>query len=134
MDHIRFYPRISNDTAKFWDGCRQHRLCFQKCSFCGNTLWPAAAFCPECGSPKLEQVELSGKGKIYSFTIFYRAFDPQFEPDLPYVVASIDLDDGPTIISNIIHYKPSELKCDARVRLVWKDEEETTLPLFKIES
>jgi uncharacterized OB-fold protein len=125
-----YKPRISHDTSSFWEKCKSHKLSFQKCSACGYIRWPAASFCPVCGDSKYKWIQHSGYGKIYSFVAFHRSFAPRFNSKTPYIVAAIDLDNGPTIISNIVEASPSELECGERVRLLWGEAEGMPIPVF----
>jgi uncharacterized protein len=75
--------------------------------------------CFECGSERLESTQLSGRDEIYSFTVIPpvvgRAASKAFEPDVPYVVAWIDLEEGPRMISNVIGCPPDEVKIGIKV-------------------
>jgi uncharacterized OB-fold protein len=126
-------PKISDDTAPFWQGCREHRLLFQKCSECGHVRYPASVICPECLSPKSKWIESKGEGSIYSFVVFQRAFHPSMADRLPYVVAVIELDDGPSFLSNIVDCDPAQVACSQRVSLKWEEADEgLSLPMFRI--
>lgn len=130
---IPFLPRISYDTEPFWKACSEHKLIFQKCDNCGTWRWPAAFLCPVCLSPKFTWTESSGKGKIYSFIVFHRAFHHNLEEMVPYVVASIQLEEGPRFLSNVVGCDPSEVECEKSVELTWKDNGEgVALPVFKL--
>jgi uncharacterized OB-fold protein len=64
---------------------------------------------------------LKGRGKIFSFVIFYRAFHKAFEGDVPYAVAVVELDEGPRLISNIVGIAPDLIRCDMPVEAVFDD-------------
>ena len=127
-----FPPRISADTVPFWDGCKKHRLLIQKCSTCGHLRWPASYLCPECLSEKAEWVEMSGKGTVYSHITMCKAFHPTLKEQVPYVVAEIDLDEGVRLLSNIEDDGTTQIRCGAKVEVVWQDYEEYTKPIFRI--
>jgi len=75
----------------------------------------------------------SGKGKIYTFTVYHQAFHKSFANDLPYVTAIVELDEGPRLLSNIVGCSPEEIRCDMPVEVIWQDiNEEFTLPKFKV--
>lgn len=126
-------PKISDDTAPFWQGCRERRLLFQKCSACGHVRYPASVVCPECHSAACVWVESNGGGRIYSFVVFRRAFHPSLADKIPYMVAVVELDDGPSFLTNIVGCDPTEVSCDQRVRLKWENAAEgLSLPVFQI--
>lgn len=128
-----FLPKISDDTAPFWQGCRERRLLFQKCSECGHVRYPASVICPECLSAANEWVEAKGVGRIYSFVVFQRAFHPSMADKIPYVVAVVELDEGPSFLTNIVDCDPAHVSCDQRVRLKWENAAAgLPLPVFQI--
>ena len=116
-------PTPDPDTQAFWDGCRAHRLLVPKCLACGAFRWPPRPGCPRCHSTEHEWVEVSGRGKVYSYVIFRRAFLPEFRDDVPYVVAIIELEESPTvrILSNVVGRKPEEVAFGMPVRVVFED-------------
>lgn len=132
MDATFFEPRISADTKAFWDACREHRLAFQKCSVCGTTRWPAAYLCPNCLSEKFTMAELPQEGVVESFVVFQKPFHPSLKETVPYVTATVDLADGVRIVTNIVNSEPENIRCGARVRLVWADSETYTRPIFEL--
>jgi uncharacterized protein len=132
MSYNKPLPKPNADTQPFWDSCREHKLRFQKCKVCGYVRWPAALICPKCHSQEAEWVEVSGKGKVYSYTVFHAVYEPSFAQEVPYVVAVIDLEGGTHFLSNVIGCKPNEVYCDMPVELVWEDATpEFNLPKFR---
>ena len=89
--------------------------------------------CPNCYSKETDLITSTGKGKIYTYTVYHQAFDKAFEKDIPYVVAIIELEEGPHLLSNIVNYNADELGCDVPVTVVWEDiDNDFVLPKFKI--
>lgn len=132
MDYSKPLPILNEDTKSFWSGCKEHELRFQKCKDCGHIRWPASMICPECYSQKTEEIVAGGKGKIYTFVVYHTCYHPGFENDLPYVVAIVELEEGPHILTNIIGCNPDEVKCDMPVKVAWEDiTEEFSLPKFE---
>jgi uncharacterized OB-fold protein len=125
-------PNINSDNREFWLACRNHQLKFQRCEECGHIRWPASIICPVCHSTKADWIVCSGKGKVYTFIIYHVAFHPAFADDIPYVVAIVELDEGPHLLSNIVGCTPEEVACEMPVEVVWKDvNEDVSLPVFK---
>jgi uncharacterized OB-fold protein len=75
--------------------------------------------------------ELSGKGKVYSFVSYHRAWHPSYEGKTPYNVSLVDLDEGPRLISNVIDCPHDQVKIGMPVQVVYEDNEEYTLPKFR---
>jgi len=79
-----------------------------------------------------EWAKLSGKGTIYSFTIYRVAYHPAFKDDIPYVVAIIYLDEGPRMESNIIGCPVEDVRIEMPVEVAFDDvTSDVTLPKFK---
>ena len=65
--------------------------------------------------------QVSGRGKVFSFVIYDRVYHPSFAEDVPYVVALIELEEGPRIVSNVIGIAPDDVRCEMPVE-VWFDD------------
>ncbi|MBW2059965.1 MAG: Zn-ribbon domain-containing OB-fold protein [Deltaproteobacteria bacterium] len=132
MTYEKPLPRPDADTKAFWEGCQRHELRFQKCRSCGHVRWPASILCPTCYSEETEWITASGRGKVYTFVVYHTAYHKAFASDLPYVTASIELEEGPRLLSNIVGCDPQEVRCDMDVEVTWEDiNEEFSLPKFK---
>ncbi len=95
-------PIVNADSAPYWDGARQGKLLLQRCGDCGTLRFFPRYLCTDCGSDKTEWTGVSGRGTVHSFTIVHRAAFPEFQDRTPYVVALIDLAEGPRMMTNIV--------------------------------
>lgn len=95
-------PRPTEDSAPFWAAARAGELRMQRCGDCGHLRFPPAVLCPRCLSDTAEWVRLSGRGTIYSWVVVHQSQHPAFNPDTPYVVAIVQLDEGPRLHGNLI--------------------------------
>lgn len=127
-----FEPRISADTAAFWEGCKAHELRFQRCSQCGKIRWPAAYLCPDCLSSEAEQITLPPEGVIYSYVVMRKPFHPSLADKVPYIVAAVDVADGVRILTNMFDCAPEDIRCGAAVRIDWCDSETYSRPIAKL--
>jgi len=76
-------------------------------------------------------IKVSGRGTVYSYIVYHVAYDAAFQGDLPYVVALVELEEGPHLLTNIVGCDPREVTCDMAVEVVWDDVTETvSLPKF----
>ncbi|MFH1490761.1 MAG: Zn-ribbon domain-containing OB-fold protein [Pseudomonadota bacterium] len=133
MTYKKPLPQPNADTEPFWDGCCEHVLRFQKCKGCGHIRWPASFLCPACHSRETAWIAAEGRGKIYSYVVYHRAYHPGFEGEVPYVVALVELEEGPRMITNIIGCRPEEVRCGMPVEVAWEDiEGGISLPKFRI--
>jgi len=132
MTYKKPLPKPNADTQPFWEGCRTHRLRFQKCDSCGHVRWPASVICPICHSEETVWITSGGRGKIHTYAVYHVAFDPAFEDDLPYITAIVELSEGPRMLTNIVGCDPSDLMCDMPVEVTWDDVTgDFSLPKFR---
>jgi uncharacterized OB-fold protein len=132
VEYNKPLPNMNGDSKEFWAGCKAHELRFQKCNTCGHVRWPASIICPICYSKEMKWTVAEGKGRVYSFAVYHVAYHLGFENDLPYVVADVELEEGPRLLTNIVGCRPDEVKCDMLVEVTWEDiTEEFSLPKFK---
>jgi uncharacterized OB-fold protein len=126
------HPVIDGDSAPFWEAARAHQLRLQQCGACARFVYYPRALCPHCHATNLVWREVSGLGRIYSFTISRRAPSAEFEPTVPYVVALVQLDEGPRMLTNIVTDDVASVQCEDRVRVVFRDiGEDVVLPMFE---
>ena len=95
-------PTVNADSAPYWEGARDNKLLLQRCSDCGTLRFFPRYLCTECGSDNTDWVEAAGRGTVHSFTVVHRAAFPEFQAQTPYVVALIDLEEGPRMMTNIV--------------------------------
>lgn len=125
-------PRVNPDSKPFWEGCKEHELRFQKCRQCGFVRWPASIVCPKCYSSDTEWIVASGRGKVYSFIVYHETPLKQFESELPYVVAIVELKEKVLLVSRIVNCRPEQVKIEMPVAVTWEDvTEKFSLPMFK---
>ena len=125
-------PIPSIESKPYWEGLRTHRLLIPRCDDCGHSWFPPSTICPQCNSARVGWHEASGRGKVFSFVVFHRVYHPAFAGDVPYVVALIELEEGPRLVSNIVGTPPDRVVCEMPVRIVYDDiVENVTLPKFE---
>ncbi len=131
-------PAITTLTKPFWDSCSKHVLRMQFCTSCSEWIWYPKAWCPSCGKREnMVWKELSGRGRIYSFTVIRQVIDnsPAFNRDIPFVIGLIELEEGPRIYSNVTDVKPEEVKIGDEVAVYFDDvTPEVSLPKFRKEA
>lgn len=98
------------ETAEFWAAAEQGRLLLAKCADCGKAHWYPRAVCPLCGGARLAWSQASGRGSLYAFTRAQRA-------DPPYILAYVTLDEGPTLMTNIVDAAYEDLRIGQAVQV-----------------
>ncbi len=76
-----------------------------KCTECGKVIAPPSGSCYSCGSSNMEWTEVSGNGKLISFTVIHVAPD-EFAEEVPYFVAIIELAEGTRISARLLGFDP----------------------------
>jgi len=130
-------PPVGPESAEFWEATRDGRLLVQWCTACDKVIFYPRAFCPGCGRTAVgeggEWRTASGKATIHSFTIEHNpaATGATFSGGEPYVVALVELAEGPRLLSNIVGVPPAAVTCEMPVKVVFDDVAEgISLPKF----
>lgn len=89
-------------AAPFFAAAAQRRLVVQRCTACTALRWPPLAGCPQCRSRDSDWVEVTPAGTIWSYVVYHRAFAAELNPDIPYTVVMVELDDGPYLVGRLI--------------------------------
>ena len=121
-------PIPNADTMPFWEACNRHELIYQFCRECDHRQFYPRRMCKKCGSHGLEWVKAPLRGKVYSFTIQYRAPMSAFREDVPYVIALIDLDDDIRMMMNIKECRPEEIHIGMPVSIIFEQRGEQKIP------
>jgi uncharacterized OB-fold protein len=126
-------PNPTPESRPFWDACRKHELHLQRCRDCQQAYFYPRDLCPHCLSRNVEWFKASGRGKLHTFVIVHRGL--KVTPlELPYVLAMIELDEGPRLMSNLIGVDPdpAKIRCDMPVVVDFADvTSAVTLPRFR---
>ncbi|MEV5408172.1 OB-fold domain-containing protein [Thermopolyspora sp. NPDC052614] len=107
---------VTPESRAFWEGLSRGELVTTWCDACDGHVWPPRDRCPVCMSAEVGTKTLSGEGTLYSFSIVHRG-DPAFADAVPYVLAYVSLDGGPTIMANVDGVPFDRLEVGMRLRL-----------------
>ena len=125
-------PVADEASQEFYAGAKEGRLMLVRCSQCGRHRLPGRERCSDCWATASEWVQASGRGKLYTFGIMHQRYHPAFADVTPYNYATVELDEGPRLVSNIIDCPAEELRTDMPLEAVFDDvSEETTLIRFR---
>ena len=105
-------PEASSETQAFWDGTAQGKLLIKKCRACGQSHYYPRALCPYCMSDATEWQTTAGTGTLYSYSVMRRA-------EVPYAIAYVTLDEGPTMMTNLVDCDFDALRIGQRVKLTF---------------
>jgi hypothetical protein len=118
-------------TAGFWEAARRHQLVVQRCE-CGRYRHYPQPLCPHCHSGDWTWAPVSGRGVVYTFTVTHRAFHPAWADRVPYAVATVELDEGIRMVSDLPPQDTGEVRIGMPVEVFFDDTEPVTLPRFRL--
>jgi uncharacterized OB-fold protein len=119
-------PAATPETAAFWAKANEGQLTVPKCKACGKFHWYPRANCPFCFSDKIDLEPAKGGGTIYSYSVARRGKDSS------YVIAYVTLDEGVTMMTNIINADAKKLAIGQKVRATLVESENgQRVPMFE---
>ena len=125
-------PVADEASEPFYAGAKEGRLMLVRCSQCGRHRLPGRERCADCWSVDSEWAQASGRGTLYSFGIMHQQYDPAFADAIPYNYATVELEEGPRLVTNIVDCPNDELRVDMPLEAVFDAvSDETTLIRFR---
>jgi len=121
-------------TAPYWEAAARHELMLPRCDGCGLVFFPPRDLFPGCWSGELSWPPMSVRGTVWPFTEVQVAFYADtWADDVPYVVAVVELDEGPRLLANLVEPDMERLSIGDRVEATFEDRSEgVTLPMFQV--
>jgi uncharacterized protein len=114
---------VTSETKPFWDATASGQLALPRCQECSASIWYPRGFCPVCSSTSIEWVPSSGRGVVYSFSITRKGAGVWADHS-PYVVAYVELEEGPRVLTNIVDCPANEVHIGMAVAVVFHPTEE----------
>ncbi|MEW6242930.1 MAG: Zn-ribbon domain-containing OB-fold protein [Bacillota bacterium] len=104
---------------------QRYRMKACRCRECGLVLFPPKGACPRCQSQALAEFALSGYGKVGTYTVIGQGGAPPEFAELArtlgsYVVAIVNLDEGPSVCGQVVDVNPGDVREGMRVRQVFR--------------
>ena len=125
-------PGHSELTRPYWEQARAGRLVVQHCAACDRIWHPPLPGCPHCRSADVGWREVSGTGTVYSCTVVRHPTHAAFAGQVPYVVAIVELAEGPRLVTGIVGCAPEEVRVGMAVRACFRPVADgITLPYFE---
>ena len=91
-----------------------------RCLDCGIYVFGQAVFCQACSSPRLEPVDLSRTGTLYSYTIV-RVPPDGWPGPVPYILGEVELPEGPHVLAEVMDVAHDDLKVGMAMRLALQE-------------
>lgn len=115
----RMEPPVTELTQPFWDATRERRFLLQWCIHCDRAQYFPRDICLVCGGSELEWREASGAGVVYTLTVENKPMNPAINGGERYVIALVDLAEGPRMMTNIFGCPPDDVYVGMPVRVAW---------------
>lgn len=132
MSINRPIPRPTDNSAAFWAATAEGRFQLQRCERCDEMIFYPRVNCPACGATDLATTDASGRGTVFTYTIARRPTHPAFAEAGPYVIAIVELEEGPHVTTNIVECEPDDVAIGMPVELMFGDVvDDIALPFFR---
>ena len=106
-------PPVNPEVKPFFDAAAEGRLLVKHCTTCNRPHHYPRSMCPHCGSLQTEWRPASGRGTIYSYSVMRRV-------PVPYTIAYVTLEEGVTMMTNLVDCDFDALRIGQAVRVVFK--------------
>jgi uncharacterized OB-fold protein len=108
-------PLIDADSIGFWEATREGRIALCRCGECKAWLARPIERCNHCGEAT-SFTGIAGTGTIYSFIVVHHPSVPAFAALVPYVIALVELDEGPRLPGILLDERGPGVAIGHRVR------------------
>jgi uncharacterized OB-fold protein len=110
-------PAIDWESRAYWEGAGRRELVLQRCRACGVVQHRPRGFCVSCLEGEIEHFVASGRGAVYTYSIVHQNQMSKFRNCLPYVVAYVELEEGPQLLTNLVGCDPETITIGMSVRV-----------------
>ncbi|MFE1084524.1 MULTISPECIES: Zn-ribbon domain-containing OB-fold protein [Brevibacterium] len=104
-------------TQPFWDSANDGQMLIQHCSDCGHQQHYPRNLCTTCWSEDLNWISASGRGVVWTFTVVEKPGHPAWAAEVPYVIALVELEEGPRLMARILDCAPADVRVGLPVTL-----------------
>ena len=120
---VRVAPAVSGLTEGYWRAAQHQQLAIQRCGACRRFVHFPEWRCPFCRRRELEFEQVSGRGRVHTFTIVHRTAAPGFADRIPYVLAWVELAEQPGLraFGNVAGVPPQEVSIGLPVRVCFEE-------------
>jgi uncharacterized OB-fold protein len=125
-------PVADQETRGYWEGAGRHELVLQRCRRCATVQHRPRALCVTCLGGEIEHFVASGRGSVFTFTVTEQNQAPPFRDATPYVLAYVELEEGPRLLTNVVGCPPGEVRIGMPVRAEFRaDADGLAVPVFR---
>jgi uncharacterized OB-fold protein len=124
-------PKIDPEVLPYWQAAARGDLVLPRCATCDRLFWYPRGACPRCMSHDITWEASPGRGVVYSFSVVRRAAKAWGDAT-PYVLAYVTLDEGITLVANLVDCDPADIEVGLPVAALFEraDDGETGVLRF----
>lgn len=123
-------PTIDLDSQAWWSAVQDRKLMLNTCRSCGQASLYVRPFCPHCWSEDVDLAPATGRARLYTWSVVYQNAAP-FDARTPYVLAMVDLEEGPRLMTVVENCPFEDLRADLPLAVVFRtDEDGFVVPVF----
>jgi uncharacterized OB-fold protein len=115
----------------FYEWCAAGELRIQRCNACREWCHVPRVICPSCAAKDWSWERVSGRGRVFTWTVVHRAMHPDFVDAVPFATVVVELEEGPRIVSQLVDCAPEELEMEMPVEVAFERCGERVLPKFR---
>ncbi len=116
-------PRVLPESLAYWQAADEGKLLVKKCNACGEVHHYPRDICPHCLSSDTVWQQAAGTGTVYSFSTMGQG-------EAAYTLAYVTLDEGVTLMTNLVDCDPAKVAIGDKVRVVFKPTDGHAVPMF----
>jgi len=107
---------VTEETEAFWSAAAEGRLVVEGCESCGAESFPPRGMCRSCHGRAMRPLEVTGRGRVYSYTVNYQRWLPELE--VPYVIVLVEFPDHPGVrVMGRLRGAPEDVAIDMEVEI-----------------
>ncbi|GFG50216.1 DNA-binding protein [Mycolicibacterium agri] len=124
-------PIVDADSEAWWAAVQQRKLMVTACAACGRKSLYARPFCPHCWSEDVALSPATGRARLYTWTVVHQNAAP-FDSRTPYVVAMVDLEEGPRLMTQLEGCAADDLRPDLELTAAFREDDDGfVVPVFR---
>ncbi|PLS17470.1 hypothetical protein CVD28_13045 [Bacillus sp. M6-12] len=124
-------PTITPVTKPFWDAVARREFVLQRCEDCGQWVFYPRSLCSHCWSDRLKWTPASGNGKLKTWCVVHKPGHPSWAAVTPYVVGIVELEEGPTMLSQLLIEPLQQLQIGMPLSVCYQKCYNVWLPFFE---
>ena len=124
-------PEADDASRPFFEGGLSGKLMLMRCTDCGVHRMPSRMHCDVCLSSGTEWVAATGRGTVRTFGVMHQKYHAGFYDELPYNLAIVELDEGPRLVTNLVHVANEAIRVGMPVTVEFEQHSDVALPKFR---